>query len=67
MKNYTVLIVFFLSIFIADDWIKIERQRSKDPEFNGLFFECKIEKKDIENGYVRFFLTKDELSKAWEK
>ena len=47
-------------------WIITERQRSKDGEFNGLYFELPVQQQDIDAGYVRFFLARKELKAAWE-
>ena len=70
MKTLATIALIGLS-FVAGqqqpDLFKVEviRQRSVDPEFNGLHFQLTLGELERDEGHVGLFLTKKDLKEAW--
>ena len=72
MKTLATIALLGLS-FVAGqqqpqpDLFKVEviRQRSVDPEFNGLHFQLTLGELERDEGHVGVFLTQRELKEAW--
>ena len=70
MKTLATIALLGLS-FVAGqqqpDLFKVEviRQRSVDPEFNGLHFQLTLGQLERDEGHVGVFLTQRELKEAW--
>ena len=70
MKTLATIALIGLS-FVAGqqqpDLFKVEviRQRSVDPEFNGLHFQLTLGQLERDEGHVGVFLTKKDLKEAW--
>lgn len=76
MKRFLIVVIFILGMLVANTvakagvevlipLIKIERQRSKDPTFDGLHLKFSGIKLDNKGCYRVFIETRD-LKKAWE-
>lgn len=70
MKN-TIMILLAFAAFApdrpAEPTIEITRQRSSDPNFNGLHFQVELTQQEIDDGRFGLFLTRKDLKEAWYK
>ena len=68
MKTLTITLLALVLVASPKQFeLTANRQRSNDPDYNGIMFRVQLDDRAIKEGEVSFFLTRADLKQAWEK